>query len=424
MASQYDIPPCLKNLPPEIWGRDICSFLDGKALSTLFVAVLSHHNDPVMKVLLAVIEACARDRVEILHQNWQWHLGKLEAAQTGNNRYIAFQCRPYLITAMQYIYHLLVIQHQDEEAEADQERHAAFLSRYHHMKNVMISEWMVCADAFGLYSRLSMVDFRISENLAVSNDSRIRNELPTHGDMQAPVPIKEWPVWVGKIQVLLWVPRGIHGGVQRIMLEANVVILTPMFGLPTFITLDELGRAPQGERLIRNLPNNDNAAAAGTTTGIMQLVAEACGFVPAPPMGRLVGLSEKDKDVVRDVAARLSDQNTVAIIPISQDSRHLIPNMQMISRRQARQRIQNKLVPFDFYVQHQQLRQQHPSTQTPVPTEQNASETSDGTPRIGNDDGCYDLLCFWHARDVDRISVRDYSHYWKKFIENRQALLS
>lgn len=189
--------------------------------------------------------------------------------------------------------------------------------------------------------------------------------------------VVEWPIWCGRIQVLLWAPRGIHHGMQRIMIEANVQLLSPNCDAVHYPSWNALGGDKKS----------------------VQLVAESYNFVPTTPMGRLVGLTQSDKEKLQTLAGHLANQNTVAVPPPGSLGRQrMLQALRVVSRSQAKQRLKNmpSRLPFRFYV----------------------DDDKDG----GND---MDLICCWELRDLfqdstDHATARALMPNWQTILQTRE----
>jgi len=232
----------------------------------------------------------------------------------------------------------------------------------------------------------------------------------------APLPpptVLEWPIWCGTIELPLWIPVVSFHGVQRIILQANVVLLTPNFEQKHYLGWDAL--AGRNSRTSNDVSNN-----------VIELISEAYNFFPTPPMGRLVGVQYEDQQILQQIATRLSDQNTVAILAPSQlnrpsgdddNRRRLIQIVRIISRRQARERMARSTMlqrmPFAFYVQQ---REQHPQEEEPSLSLED------------DDDDNNDLLCCWEYTDLFQDAIlttaTECAPYFKKMILARQKYLS
>ena len=376
-ATREDRFSLLKNLPPDICHRVIFPFLDGKALSTLHLALAVDRSEKASECEYS-IQKSAHDRVQLLHQSWQSDLEELAArysnvTTTSNGRRDPpGQIRPFILRALNCI-----DQFQREVIDQDDV----------HGQSRRISEAMILEHTFAFpYDTLG---------------NPCHHVLGPGRKILAP----EWPFWCGRIQVLLWVPRGSFHGFERIMLEANVVLLSPNWDQIHYPAWSALG-----ERRAAENGNHDESCPQLDT---IQLVAESYNFLPTPPMGRLVGITEKDRETIKTLSSRLSDQNTVAILSphhreaLTTRTRY-IDSLRIISRSQAHQRLRSMpSLPFAFYVE---------------------GNTTTGVSEGVDLDSSSDLLCCWQYRDLFDNTVmttaRECVPYWKRLVEAREQSLA
>jgi hypothetical protein len=336
-------------------------------LSTLVLALLADKSIPEHQYILRVVLKAGEDRLDALVKEWNACLeedaGSGEESKTRRAR--INECRPSILRAINCIEQLQ--QAQNQTTRENEEENFKMTSR-------RVSETMIMSDLFSYHY-----------NKEVSRGPS--NQKP-HVPHTNTFKFEEWPVWCGKLQVLLWVARGPFHGFSRTMLEANVFLLSPNFNQFNFLAWDSMTGQDD---------NDDNIARVG-------LVAETYNFLPTPPMGRLVGVTEEDEKSLQTIALRLGDQNTVAILSPQLQSatpNRYMQNVRVITRSQGRDRLKNvPSLPFASYVN-----------------------------GLGNNDtdDAKDLLCCWQFNDTYQDAIvttaRDCIPHFRNILKNKEKCM-
>jgi hypothetical protein len=371
----------LKSLPPELFSLGIFPFLTPKALATLHLALLADRGNPKCEQTLQIVKyGC--DCWKSLCQSWAESLAVLEAEfeqHDTRNYYYDYnvlrnrltQVRMLVQEAVQFLQPetlLLLQQHQDSP-----------VSRTRQM-----SQLMIILDAFHLAHKYA------------------RN--PVAGAIQAhPNRLVEAPIWCGKIQVLLWLPRGRFHGFQRVLLGATVVLLSPLWGQRRhFEAWQSLGRSVQhtGSDGNDNHDGNLSNQIDTTTMATVTMIVDSYNFLPVSPIGRLVGLRQSDRETIKTISSTLQAQNTVAMLsPLHQRAPTGMRQVLIISRSQARERSRIPTLPYSYYAR-------------------------------GTGEDCIqdNLICCWQCADTvddsQATSIHTGTSYWKQILEARDRGLS
>jgi len=397
-AGHYFTP--LKSLPSDMCSRSIYPFLDKKSLSTLFLALSSENSTKATEYRECIIKR-ARCGIASIQQEWQSELESMndkytpsaaaaaaaadntdnDATSSSNgrrNNSVKQQVRPYMSAAVRCIFDFQMSQEEQNNQEDIAKQNRA------------VSEALIIEHTFSFpYHNLGRkVKQQQQQQELQQQQQQNRTTVP-----------REWPIWCGRIEVLLWIPRGNFHGFERKILQANAMLLSPNWDLAHYSGWESVL-----ER--KNSSSNDSENKNTNPLRTIQLVAEAYNFLPTPPMGRLVGMTQKDQDVLRTIAGRLSDQNTVAILSRFMDAhKSLIDTVRILSRSQASERARTMpSLPFSFYVHHDDLA--------------NAAEL---------DDAGQELLCCWQYRDMFDTTLQTTASkcipYWKQLAQARDMCL-
>lgn len=396
MSSDQESSPfsLLKELPPDF--ASIYPFLDGRALSTLHLA-LSVDKSVQASEIRSSLTKSATKRLERIPKLWQAQLHQIivnsssldDAATNGNysRRSLANQIRPFIQRAINCFHQFQHYVQENGDGEADE-----WCCR----QTRILSEAMIIENVFTFpYDALKQFD-------------SIQPGLPSSSRPVDSVP--EWPIWCGKIQIAMWVPRGSFHGFERQILTANVALLSPTWDQIHFPAWHALGDT-----------NNDGGGDVNDTgtneIDTIKLIAESYNFLPTPPIGRLVGVTVKDQEIVNNMSLRLADQDTVAILSpahraVSSRNRYL-DSVRIISRSQAQHRISRMpSLPFAFYVK-------------------GATTNGSNSAAVGGEDihvtHGEDLLCCWQYRDLFENAVvttaQECIPYWKDIALTRDRCL-
>lgn len=383
----------LKDLPPGF--ASIYPFLDGRALSTLHLALTVDKSEEAGDIR-SCLQKYAMKRLDRIPKTWQAHLDQIIIAHSSDSDTIATngsssrrsllnQIRPFILKAINCF-----AQFQDYAQETNNgDRETC----YHQTR--VLSEAMIMEHVFAIPH----------DNL---KHLKIQAGLPSSPRSLGIAP--EWPVWCGKIQVAMWVPRGSFHGFERQIMSVNVILLSPTWDQIHFPAWHALGDTSHDRR---GDGGTDNAEAIDT----IQLIAESYNFLPTPPMGRLVGMTAKDQGIVNSISYRMADQDTVAILSpahrAAASRNRYIDSVRIVSRFQAEQRISRMpSLPFSFYVK---------GNKAP-----NNSQfaTVDEDPSFGQG---AELLCCWQYRDLFAnamvTTAQDCIPYWKHMALNRDQCL-
>lgn len=319
--------PTFKDLPVEVYVR-IAPFLNSQGLLSLYDILDLAGQQTVTKV--------SKNGLKTLCQDWE---GSLVGGDTESSNRRLYQVRPTIRRAVDCIQQFLEQANSAQGNETQRRRH--------------LEESLTILDLFS--------HVRPAPKLSI--------------------PIQEFPIWCGELQVLVWIPRGAFHGMQRVLLAANVIVLSPNWDPVHYPAWASLG----------NANNNGN--------NIVQLAAESYNFVPTIPMGRIVGIQAKDQQVLKELAAHLSNQNTVAVPPPTRLSnrQRMVQAIRIVSRSQAKQRLANmpSRLPYRFYLD-----------------------------EMGEEDGM-DLVCCWELRDLFQeatlTTAQDLIPFWKTMVDTREA---
>ena len=371
----------LKVLPPEVCERVVFPFLEGKALSTLAAALfVDAKSTPEHRYLLQIILKVGIDRLEKVARQWQKRL--MEEEEEEMNVKQRRESSTSILRAVHCIEQLQQTLQQERERENDS---AVVLSR-------QISEIMIFSDLFYCYKTGQK---REEVLMRAKNNDNIDLKSTSIGSTYS---YEEWPVWCGRIQILLWVARGPFHGFNRSMLEANVMILSPNFNPLNFLAWHSVA----ANNINTNHDGDDKEDIA--TVG---LVAETYNFLPTPPMGRLVGIAREDEESLQQIALKLGDQNTVAILSPQQQSAapsRYMQNIRIVTRSQGRDRLHNMpALPFTSYVNERGRQYGYDNNAT---------------------DDAKDLLCCWQFHDTYQDTIlttaRDCVSYFLDILKNRE----
>ena len=382
----------LKNLPPGF--ASIYPFLDGKAMSTLHLA-LSVDKSEEAGDMRSCLNKSAMKRLERIPKQWQAHLNQIIAHSSNSDnsttngssprRSLLNQVRPSILKAINCF-------HQFQQyAQENGDRETC-----HHQTRIL-SEAMIMFHLFAIpYCNLKHLGTCQAGLLSSPRSLGI-----------AP----EWPIWCGKIQIAMWVPRGSFHGFERQILSANVILLSPTWDQIHFPAWHALGETGHDRRCDGSADNDDSI-------DTIQLIAESYNFLPTPPMGRLVGITTEDQGIINIMAHRMADQDTVAILSPahrSVESRNrYIDSVRIISRSQAQQRISRMpSLPFSFYVKGNNAHY-------------NKNQFASGDEDLSFAQG-EELLCCWQYRDLFANAVvttaQDCIPYWKHMALTRDQCL-
>jgi hypothetical protein len=296
------------------------------------------------------------------------------------------ESRTSILRAVHYVEQFQQTLQQERERENDS---AVVLSR-------QISEIMIFSDLFYCYK----MGQKREEELVRARNDKIDLKSTSIGSTYS---YEEWPVWCGRIQILLWVARGPFHGFNRSMLEANVMILSPNFNPLNFLAWHSVAA--------KNINTNHDDGNGKEDIATVGLVAETYNFLPTPPMGRLVRISNEDEELLQQIALKLGDQNTVAILSPQLQSAapsRYMQNIRVVTRSQGRDRLRNMpSLPFTSYVNESGRQHEHDNNAT---------------------DDAKDLLCCWQFHDTYQDTIlttaRDCVPYFLDILKNRERCIA
>jgi hypothetical protein len=365
----------LKLLPPEIFPLDIFPFLNLKALSTFHLALLSDRGNPRCEQTLQVgkygcdcwksLCQAWQESLEILEsdfarQQYSENMGDDDNDNVLRNRLIVV--RGWVREAVHFLQpEILQQQHQHQDSPIS------------HAQKIM-SQLMIVVEAF-----------RLAQKYA-------GNPVPgARGIQVQPNRLVEAPIWCGRIQVAMWKQRGRFHGFQQVLLGANVILLSPLWGQRRhFEAWESLSRSVRHPH--RDDDGNTINQADPATMATITMIADPYNFTPVPPIGRLVGLRQSDRETLKSISSTLQDQDTVAILRPLHDCAPIEMRLVLaVSRSQARERSRVTAFPCCYYAR-------------------------------GTGEDCYqdDLICCWQSVGDNQItSIDTGTPYWKQILKDR-----
>ncbi|CAB9501794.1 expressed unknown protein [Seminavis robusta] len=335
----------LEKLPLELFPRLIFPFLDPRSLSTFYVSIVvdRHH----LRACEATLRRFVSDELKSMFRSWRASLEKAEeqvvaARSNKDDASIVRRCRLDQVRVL--------VQRAVDFVQAFLQEYSAFFDNDDDAQHptLCFSKATILLDALGMSQQ-----YLCSHSCSTTTIPNQNHHLLNHINR-----LVEAPIWCGRIQVLLWVPRGNYHGFRRILLQARVALLSPIWNRQsTFDTWEPL-LPPQN-----NDSNDDNDPA-------LRLIVESYNFLPTLPIGRMVGLRPTDRSTLQTIAHRLEDQNTVAILSPQQQSRRMLRQVLLLSRTQARERAKMPRMPFCYYAK-----------------------------SLGEEDNRNDLICCWQQQE-------------------------
>ena len=350
----------LQQLPPEVLDRILFVYCDGKALSTLAVAVSTSLLDFYSNIADKVIPTISKrlllriiDEIESNSINGFKHVGairwiRLIAADTDCDMNGS-----------------LTIDHSIIRANHDQSRTCNTTDR---------SETISELRSQKVKSRRKRIRY-CSENFAVVDFLRRSMVESQHGKW-------EWPVWVGQISVSVHV----DATVARSM--TYIEILAP---------LDFPSHIPGSSLLYRHR----------TPTSLFR--CEPMNMIPVPPWGRLRGLTANDNVALNRIAVRLEEAGQSHVVVPTRNQEHDPLNIRILRKTDARLRIIDAAPRFGPNM-----------TETLtwlIHDEAGDIDVDRATPNP------FELVCCWENDTLDEILPREYIEYIIMLMKTRDRLV-
>ena len=198
----------------------------------------------------------------------------------------------------------------------------------------------------------------------------------------------EWPVWVGQISVSV----NVDATVARSM--THIVILAP-FDFPCHM--------PGSSLLYRHR----------TPTSLFR--CEPMNMIPVPPWGRLRGLTTNDEVALKRIALRLEEAGESHVVVPTRNQEHDPLNIRILRKKDARLRIMDATPRFGPHWSETLTWLVH--------------DDSTGSNVDGNDDNNIDetnpfeLVCCWENDSMDEIQPREYIEYIILLMKTRDRLI-
>ena len=278
--SSFDL---IRQLPPEILDRILFVYCDGKALSTLTVALSTALSDFYSNIAYNIIPTISKRLLMRIIVDIESNIvdGLNYADATRWIRLIAEDNNIDAPTKTLFGKEQCRINSKLEDGETSSELRCEIVE-----------------------SRRKVIRY-CSENLALADFLRISMMESQRGKW-------EWPVWVGQISVSVIV----DATVARSM--THIVILAP-FDFPCHM--------PGSSLLYRHR----------TPTSLFR--CEPMNMIPIPPWGRLLGLTATDKLALKRIALRLEEGGQSHVVVPTRNQEHDPLNIRILSKKDARLRI-------------------------------------------------------------------------------------
>ena len=278
--SSFDL---IRQLPPEILDRILFVYCDGKALSTLTVALSTALSDFYSNIAYNIIPTISKRLLMRIIVDIESNIvdGLNYADATRWIRLIAEDNNIDAPTKTLFGKEQCRINSKLEDGETSSELRCEIVE-----------------------SRRKVIRY-CSENLALADFLRISMMESQRGKW-------EWPVWVGQISVSVIV----DATVARSM--THIVILAP-FDFPCHM--------PGSSLLYRHR----------TPTSLFR--CEPMNMIPIPPWGRLLGLTATDKLALKRIALRLEEGGQSHVVVPTRNQEHDPLNIRILSKKDARLRV-------------------------------------------------------------------------------------
>jgi hypothetical protein len=375
MACTFRKPPStcqssielLQVLPPEILDRILSVYCDGKALSTLAIALSTSLTDFYGHVACKLIPAISKRLLLKIVDN-------IEAHKIDGFNYAG---------AIRWI-RLIAAEHDGDGSTITQFNINESHQICSKMKN---DDTTIGSDTITDSRSQNVVNVRrkimryCSENFAVVDFLHRSMKESQCGKW-------EWPVWVGQISVSVIV----DATVARSM--THIVILAP---------LDFPCHIPGSSLLYRHR----------TPTSLFR--CEPMNMIPVPPWGRLRGLTTNDEVALKRIALRLEEAGESHVVVPTRNQEHDPLNIRILSQKDARLRILDAAPRFG----------PHLSETLTWLIHDNGMSSNEGDDHNNNNElmNPFELVCCWENDTLDEILPREYIEYIILLMKTRDRLI-
>ena len=365
----------LQQLPLEILDRILFAYCDGKALSTLAVALSTSLNNVYCNIAYHVIPAISKclllkivDNIETNRIDGFNHAGvirwiRLIAAEHDNS---------------------------DESTNKNDESHNQINTSSNNNKQCSNDNNSIDHDTITESKSQHVIKIRrkimryCSENFAVADFlHKCMMESQCCGQW-------EWPVWVGQISVSVIV----DATVARSM--THIVILAP-FDFPCHI--------PGSSLLYRHR----------TPTSLFR--CEPMNMIPVPPWGRLQGLTTNDEVALKRIALRLEEAGESHVVVPSRNQEHDPLNIRILSKKDARLRVRDAAPRLGPHLFETLTWLVHDNSMVNNNDDDNDNNNNELTNPL-------ELVCCWENDTMDEILPREYIEYLILLMKTRDRLIN
>ncbi len=353
----------LQQLPPEVLDRILFVYCDGKALSTLAVALSTSRLDFYSNIADKVIPTISKrlllritDEIESNSINSFKHVGVI--------RWIRLIVADYDMNGSTTISSNIRNNHDRLQTCNTTDRRD------------VITELRLQK----VTGRRKLIRY-CSENLAVVDFLRRSMMESQRGKW-------EWPVWVGQISVSVHV----DATVARSM--THIIILAP---------LDFPSHIPGSSLLYRHR----------TPTSLFR--CEPMNMIPIPPWGRLRGLTANDEVALNRIAVRLEEAGQSHVVVPTRHQEHDPLNIRILRQTDARLRIVDAAPRFGPNM-----------TETLTWLVHDDAVSNDEAGNIDVDRATpnpFELVCCWENDTIDEIPPREYIEYIIMLMKTRDRLI-